>query len=124
MDFDDFKDFVKGIITVVFLVWIVIFVPLATIGMISSYTSDGQQTTVSITVTAVEQKTIFGEHTDVTGKTLSDTSIRFTLEGYYDFNLNQGYTITYVSSIHTIVFGPFLVVTTYGKVSNITALGS
>lgn len=77
-----------------------------------------QRVEISMSIQSVIHKSIYGEHTDVIGKTYSDDSIRLTLDGYVPLTINYDVKIAYHNEVKVFWVGPFLCFSCWGHVDS------
>jgi hypothetical protein len=112
MDTDDIKFWVL----VIFLGWLFAFSAIAVVSGGSALLRSGQTEIVTGTVAVFEQKSIFGQHTDVTFVTVGGSEVKYAFIGYEEFMLNQTYTIKCIDRPIAIWVGPFLFFDTWGEI--------
>jgi hypothetical protein len=107
---------ILAIVAIIFLFVGMIFASIFLVTFVGTSFFNGQKESITGTVVACEQKTVFGEHTDVTFQTLGETRLVYTYIGYHNFTVGQTYTITCIDRAVPFWFGPFYGYMEWGEI--------
>jgi hypothetical protein len=115
------KDELIGIGLAIFVVWVIFLCSSGILTGIAYFVDNGVQNEVKGTVIAVEQTNFISPHTDVTFKTFSDSSIKYTFSGYQNFTIGDNYDVK-MTTRFTVIFPAIPLPMIYGDINSIEQL--